>query len=439
MRALRGEEGSALVESAIVFPCLVLILYWSIALTDVLVLKLKASEAARYALWETTVWKSPAQIGREVQARFEDLRSPEGIRNRYTGLLMYPMASNLLWQARVDTDRSEVTLSGNAIRISGGPGRINGFIDTVARWIASGVQTAMRNQRFNTFGKAAVRVRLLHARHDEVESKILKGGDLPGLRGGNDLRTPRSMVDLTFDAPLPSERPMSIVFDTWKAWPKPPAYTLDGAPTDVNVSPQQTYPEVEKQVEAQVDKIAFFGMRRFSWFTQLDTLVGRIFSGGITQSLLGGKPPTIFSTRRMDSPQRGPITIRPVEPPQAGFVPNLCDSPGGRQQPCTAQGQGAQRAGDVQANSAQRLIGLDAYTDGEDVTRSTVPYRINTQYWRDSGGTASGFDLRLTPLPARIAANNQYVQAWRCRGYFFAGSTLPQEQDVARRYRPPCR
>ena len=54
MRTLSGQSGSALVEAAILFPCLVLILFWSIAFTDVLILKLKASEAARFALWETT-------------------------------------------------------------------------------------------------------------------------------------------------------------------------------------------------------------------------------------------------------------------------------------------------------------------------------------------------------------------------------------------------
>ena len=51
MRHFSGESGSALVEAAILFPCVLLILYWSVALTDVLVLKLKASEAARFALW----------------------------------------------------------------------------------------------------------------------------------------------------------------------------------------------------------------------------------------------------------------------------------------------------------------------------------------------------------------------------------------------------
>ena len=102
------------------------------------------------------------------------------------------------------------------------------------------------------------------------------------------------------------------------------------------------------------------------------------------------------------------------------------------------------RANPIREGKRPREIGkledaLDAYTDGEDVTRYTVPYKINSQYWRASGGTATGFDTRLTPLPARIAATNQYVQAWKCRGYFFAGSTVAQEGDVSRRYRPPCR
>src|SRR5205807_6114087 len=81
----QSERGSAMVEAAIIFPCLVLILYWSAALTDVMVLKLKAAEALRYSLWEMTVFKPPAQINNEVQQRFVDLRSPKSINISYTG------------------------------------------------------------------------------------------------------------------------------------------------------------------------------------------------------------------------------------------------------------------------------------------------------------------------------------------------------------------
>ena len=52
MPRLCEQRGSALVEAAILFPCLLLLLYWSASLTDVLVLKLKSAEAARFALPE---------------------------------------------------------------------------------------------------------------------------------------------------------------------------------------------------------------------------------------------------------------------------------------------------------------------------------------------------------------------------------------------------
>src|SRR3954471_21950788 len=104
---ISSERGSAMVEAAIIFPCLVLILYWSAALTDVMVLKLKAAEALRYALWETTVFKPQAQIGGEVQAKFTDLRSPRDVKQTYTGLLMYPLASNIDWGVKMDTTNTK--------------------------------------------------------------------------------------------------------------------------------------------------------------------------------------------------------------------------------------------------------------------------------------------------------------------------------------------
>src|SRR5437899_2595969 len=282
MRNLDGQSGSALVEAAILFPVLILILYWSIALTEVLILKLKASEAARFALWETTVWKSPSQIDREVRQRFADLRSAAGIDRAATALLLFPRSAGLRWGADVDVASGEVMLSGDRVRFSGGPGILGSFL----------------------------------------------------------------------------------------------------------------------------------GMRRQPWFPSLDSVTARIQAGGVARALLGGTLPRIFSTGRMDSPERGPITILP---------------------------QGTQRAGDVVSRTTKRLTGLDAYTDREDVTRNTVPHGINSQYWRASGGPGDGSIRSLSPLPARLATANQYVEAWSCRGPFFAGSTVAQEHDSRRRYRPPCR
>jgi len=410
MRNLDGQSGSALVEAAILFPVLVLILYWSIALTEVLILKLKASEAARFALWETTVWKSPSQIDREVRQRFADLRSAASIDRAATALLLFPRSAGLRWGADVDVASGEVMLSGDRVRFSGGPGILGSFLGTVSGWMAGGVQAAMRAERFNTFGVASARARLAHA--DRGGSTVLTGGDLPGRRGGNDLGAPSSIAELSLTSPLPDRRPLQLVFDTWKAWPKPAIFQLTRAPADIGTSPLQTYPEVEKQVAAQVDAIAFFGIRRQPWFHSLDSVTARIQAGGVARTLLGGTLPRIFSTGRMDSPERGPITILP---------------------------QGTQRAGDVVSRTTKRLTGLDAYTDREDVTRNTVPHGINSQYWRASGGTGDGSTRSLSPLSARLATANQYVEAWSCRGPFFAGSTVAQEHDSQRRYRAPCR
>src|SRR5207244_7984521 len=95
-------------------------------------------------------------------------------------------------------------------------------------------KATMRNQGFKTSGIASVRVRLGHAGRDG--SHVLTGGDLPGRRAGNDLGAPRSISDLTFASPLPRERPLQLVFDTWKAWPKPGAFQLSAAPTDLSIS-----------------------------------------------------------------------------------------------------------------------------------------------------------------------------------------------------------
>ncbi|TMA42696.1 MAG: hypothetical protein E6J82_08705 [Deltaproteobacteria bacterium] len=63
-RAHTDEQGSALVEAALVIPVLLLLVCGSVALTDAVALKLKLAEALRYALWESTVFKPEASCTR---------------------------------------------------------------------------------------------------------------------------------------------------------------------------------------------------------------------------------------------------------------------------------------------------------------------------------------------------------------------------------------
>ncbi|MFL5446127.1 MAG: TadE/TadG family type IV pilus assembly protein [Myxococcales bacterium] len=434
-----SERGSALVEAAILIPVLILIVYWSSAFSDVLLLKLKASEAARYALFEMTVWKSPAQIDSEVQTRFADLRSPASIKNNWTGLLLYPKSSDLHWRTELDTTK-EVNLGGvDTTAPTDGGGDMSSFVQTVAGYLSNNLQEVMRFQRFNTFGKAEVRVTL--GGQKPSNTIILGGGDLVGARGRgqNELGAPPSLLNLAFEAPFRANHPMQLVFDTWKAWPKPGEYTRNGADTNVSSDPAMTYPIVERQVESQVDKIAFFGIRQFDWFQKADGVFNYLVHNSIAGTLLGGDLPGVFSTGRMDDPNvRGPLTILPQGPADASFVPDTCDQPGGRQGKCFIQ-----RVGDVRSATDRNqtsLSGEDAFTDGEDGTRYTVPYKINTRYWMQSGGARSNDwgSQATSAIPAQIATQNPYVVAWGCRGHYFAGSRNPEEVDVKRRYGSRC-
>lgn len=432
-----SERGSAMVEAAIIFPCLVLILYWSAALTDVMVLKLKAAEAVRYALWESTVWKPPAQINSEVQQKFVDLRSPRDLNLSSTSLLMYPLAANLQWAAAVDTTSKKVTIGGNA-QIPTGIGIVGQFVGTVLNGLSRAVDAEMRREKFNTAGVAQARVTLVRATHDETESRILKGGDLLGLKGGNDLGHPPSMTNFTFQAPLPSQRPMELVFDTWKAWPKPAAYTRDGGRTDTAVSPMKTYPVVEDEVSAQVDKIVFFGLNRQPWFR---TLRGAgHFVARVLGPMAGGSLPDVFSADRMDGggSNRGPITILPPERADVSWAPSQCEFKG-RMEPCPSQ-----RLGDLRTSGSAAASPDDSNTLGSNVdrTRYTLPYRINSDYWKQSGGTSSGDrtgqSAQLSKVGARLATTNDYVLTYRCRGHYFSGSQRGQEPSAKKRYGRSC-
>ena len=425
-RLHREERGSALTEAALVVPCLVLIVYWSSALSDVLVLKLKAAEAVRYALWESTVFKSPERIDVDVQRRFADLRSPRRIRARHTGLLLYPLARDLAFRAHVDTTRAEVSLGGaSRLQPTGGPW--DRFAQLVGGAIPGSVDAAARSMRFNTNGVALARVSLVRAGQGG-RPLILGGGDLLGRRGANDLGRPRSLASFALQAPLASRRPMQLVFDPWKAWPKPAPYTFTRADTDTSASPSRTYPRVERQVSAQVREIAFAGVSRIPGFREWSGLVSRISRSGVSQAMVGGTLPDVFSTDRMDDPatNRGPITILPPERAPESWVPHGCEI-AGKDVPCPTQ-----RAGDVIATGTG-VIGLDgtqSVGDGVDRTRYTVPYRINTAWWRSAGGLDRELETpHLEPVKAQLATDNGYVKSYRCRGHFFAGSRKAQRAN----------
>jgi hypothetical protein len=406
------DHGSALVEAALVVPLVLLLLFGAAAVTDVLLLKLKLAEALRYALWESAVFKDPAKIEAEVRSRFADLRSPAALRSQSTGLALYPFARNLAFRAHVDSASTDVALGGSS-RAGGSGGPWDRFVDALARALDSAVDPATKAMGFNKKGLAIARV--------EVDAASDRRSVIAG---GGEVRLPQRLRRFRLRAPLESERPMQLVFDTWKAWPKPAAYTFSGAATDVRVDPARTYPEVEKQVSAQVGRIAFFGARSIPGFDELRGLVSGLLRAGVTRTLAGGALPDIFSTDRMDDlrTNRGPITILPPERAAQSWVPHLCEI-AGAEVPCPTQ-----RAGDVTSATSPRYL-EDEHSIGNRIDRAryTVPYRIRTAYWTRYGGMDRELDSpRLAPVDPRIAAENGYVKTYRCRGHFFGGAQKAQ-------------
>lgn len=423
-----GERGSALVEAAVVLPILVLLLYWAIGLTDVLLLKIKSSEAARFALWESTVFRDPADIDRDVRERFADLRSPASQRVAHTGLLLYPNAQDVVFRAEVDTTSRKVSIGGaGRLELPAVPDAVLAPVRAVVGAIAEGVDAEMEREQFNVHGAAEARVAL--SRASRSDSPILNGGDLLGRPGGDDMGPGTSMANWSFQTPLPSQRPMRLVFDTWKAWPKPPPYNTAGAPDGPGISPMLTYPTVERQVSAQVGKIAFLGLRQTWAFQKLSGALGDLLHSGVARALLGGEAPDPLATSTMDGDgPRGPITILPVERPDVDWAPG--------------RGLNVQRIGDVGTDgpspiwlrSNEALVKEDG---GEDYSRYTVPFRINTRYWTEEGGMdEDAREPRLQRPGSDVGTDaNGYVDAFHCRGHFFAGAVRDGVVAPSKRYR----
>jgi hypothetical protein len=123
----RGERGSAMTEGAILIPVLILLIYWSQAMTDVMVLKIKAQEATRFVLWEMTVFRDPGQINADLQSRFSDLKSASSVNSTKTGLLMYPKSADIGWTAVINPNYRKVALNGNLALPTNLPG-LSGFV-----------------------------------------------------------------------------------------------------------------------------------------------------------------------------------------------------------------------------------------------------------------------------------------------------------------------
>lgn len=420
---LKGDEATALTEFVLVAPLFVLLIFWSQFFADLGLVRIKADEAARYALWETTAQREPAIINEEVSARFANLASPESIRQpRPVGVRSFPNAnftSNIREnvEARMDA----------RITMPPAPGGILGTILSFAMPLINQAVSSMFNRYgFNQNGASQANVTV------GVRNTIFPAGRVLGIffdaGQGSGTITVRS-------------RTPNMVVDTWKAWPG--RYrTLPGSSRNVATDVYDTYPRtsanansaVEREVQAQVARGAFWG--------QSGGIVGGI--ANFIDELAG---PNIVSTRTWAESgwkNAGPIAILPADQPRASFSPgyNVANQRmGGGREVSGSRGW----ANGINVAYPRNTVDGNTFGGGPTVDRSrfTVPYRVNTGIWNQMGGATNTGGMAVSPIPGINTPNlNPYVRAMNCRDIYYMGSRIPQitsyEENHFLRAYPGC-
>lgn len=380
----RRERGTALTELAILVPLFVIIFMWAQFFTDLGLVKLKAEEAARYALWEMAVQQPVGGAAASVQDRFKDLASP----NVPEFQLARPMGTQSFTAPVTVT----VAIADQLGEPFGGsipqPNNGGGFWGQIASWLArfTGrvVDTMLRRFGLETTSSAQV---------TDV-SMTVQDRAFPGFRFLPLLvRDPGPPRTVTVHASSPR-----MLVDSWKAWAS--KYNPSrGDIRNIETSPYESYGSnfpgddglPERVVSAWVANAAFFGLgNQLSSATRAFTYIG--LRNPLSTDTHAG------STNSRDA--SGPITMLPGRTDSRGWT--------------VSSGRPIKRyGGDFSSNynsKETRSVGLS----GEDHPRFTVPGRIYSTEWTGSGGT-------MTPVQS-WHSRNPYTMMFDCRDVFYMGS-----------------
>lgn len=427
----RLQDGTATVEMAIMAPIFAILLLWSISFSDILVVKLAAQEAARFAAWQATVDVLPisgADPGggaiKDIQTRFADLRSPETMNYPHTGLLSFPSAIAAHDISVAVNDQMPASLAPGQVP----PPNTGGFIGSILRFL-NGLGNAIMGSMnwllghwgFNMNGATRTTVTLT------VPQKLLP------LRGGKILTGDFRNIGLP--ATLSFRETDELVYDTWKAWPNPLRTRGDNPATP----PKQSYPVAEQYVATTMNNMAFFGILRNPVVNAIRRglgLVGHFF----------GFPPILDTSARSRHPadptQAGPVTMMPSCGTGNSGVVN-CSPPSHQM----ASEPNSQRIGNAYSYRLQgnpqnglqwrSLADPRGGPDGAgaaDRSRYSLPYKVQSRYWMGfgafaGGGPSAGGGTAALAMPDRRIYDdnsNPYALTWRCRGYFYMGDKVAQ-------------
>jgi len=381
-----SEQGTALTELAILVPIFVIVFMWAQFFVDLGLVKLKAEEASRFALWEMTVQQPTGGTISSVRDRFRDLASPQTAEfQRSQPIGTHSFTGPVTIDVQM-SDRLGEPFGGRIPQPEGG-----GIIGQVMGWIArfAGQVADSMLRRFGLDTNTSARVDGVAM---TVPNRIFPGFSfLPYL-----VRDPGPPRTVTVRAASPR-----MMVDSWKAWASkynPSGNDLRNIETSVYESYGSSFPGddglPERVVSARVRAAAFFGLGQ--------TLgnVGRAFT------YVGFRNPLSTDTHAGSTNSRdqsGPITMLP------GKVDRRANS--------VASGRPVKRYGaefshrDTPTPVERRTVGMS----GEDHFRFTVPGIIHSTEWSGSGGTPA------RSLPT-YQTRNPYTMMYDCRDGFYMGS-----------------
>lgn len=222
-RRLRARRGSSTVEFAIMAPLLVVIVLWSNYFWEVLRVRIKAAEAARFVAFERTVRKDLGQITSEAQSRYQDLNGSDkgvalgsGFRNKLT---LSISASNV--PAPISGPLSEAASRGGVM----------GFFGIIASLVGSTTEGIIGELGFD-LSQGAVQSTV----NVQMENRIIPEHIGQYVTGFSDKK-----LDVNF------KESFFLYHDTWRAW----------EPGD---RPNPSADPVQRHVSDRVGRIAYMGL-----------------------------------------------------------------------------------------------------------------------------------------------------------------------------------
>jgi len=358
-------------EFAICTPAILLLLFWSVYFSDVMMVRIKVLEASRTAAWESTVMRPSGAIKSDLEARFRNLHAQNRDANDpgdYIGIKDVNVAVTV-------ADNEDVNIIGTA-DWSGVPGGVQRFMKTVDK----GLDKIVGYMKLNPKGMNQSDVSIT------VSNQIIPGNfEMFGVAlGDNRLTSPFEFKDTHY-----------LVWDTWKAWPS----TYSSVNTNTQTAPTKTYPVAEAMVAEQLDNIAFFGLNKISIFSKLDTLVAK---GGM---------PWFFSDTSAQAAD-GPVAMYPAAKINKSWVPG--------------NGKKPYRIGNKACDDYCKAgTAFDNPTPGVDRARPTIPFKTASGHWNDGGmrkieyfsvSGDGGYGIKEINKP-----ENDYFYTYGCRGHYYEG------------------